>query len=171
MSESSTDAKDTEIEDSLIKACKEGNDSEVERILLSLGAIEAAKLASLAIFSAMETLSAHILVAILIDRGADPNASDENGYSPLMTAATYNRVKAISTLIDAGANLNYQNPNNGWTALMNAAYFGNAESARVLLGNGANPNIKSQAGLSALDIAKGNHMIVTAAYLESQSRQ
>jgi ankyrin repeat protein len=40
---------------------------------------------------------------LLLERGADPDASNHQGQTPLMAAATLNHVEIIDCLLEAGA--------------------------------------------------------------------
>jgi ankyrin repeat protein len=42
-------------------------------------------------------------VSLLLSRGADPNARQQVGYTPLMGAAASGRRDLVNTLLDAGA--------------------------------------------------------------------
>ena len=56
-------------------------------------------------------------------------------------------------LLNAGANVNFQNPNNGQTVLMLAILRGYPEVVQVLVESGADPNIKNIDGDTALDFS------------------
>lgn len=58
-----------------------------------------------------------------------------NGHLPLTTAARTNNVEILTTLLDAGAEVN--RGKGGITPLMVAAYFGHLDVARVLIERGA----------------------------------
>ncbi len=76
-------------------------------------------------------------VQAIINIGADLNARDNDGSTPLMYAAEFNGPDVITTLLKAGADVNAQD-NNGVTALMVAAQFNqNPGAATVLLKAGA----------------------------------
>lgn len=88
-------------------------------------------------------------------RGADVNARNRNGYTPLIEVAQFrDGAKALKALLDAGADVNAVN-NDGETALMQAVHwFGGVESARVLVRAGANKAIKDKRGRTAADHAR-----------------
>lgn len=86
-----------------------------------------------------------------IEAGSDLNAKDPfGGSSPLITAAVFDKPEATKLLLDAGADINFQN-NDGSTALISAAFFGRPEIVQLLLEKGADKTIKNKYGTTALD--------------------
>ena len=86
-----------------------------------------------------------------IAAGTDINAKDPfGGSSPLITAAVFGKADMASILIDAGADLNFQN-NDGSTALISAAFFGRPEIVKLLLDAGADKTIKNKYGATAYE--------------------
>jgi len=84
-----------------------------------------------------------------IAAGTDLNARDPfGGSSPLITAAVFGKTDMAKILIDAGADLDFQN-NDGSTALISAAFFGRPEIVRLLLDAGADKTIKNKYGGTA----------------------
>lgn len=80
-------------------------------------------------------------VKTLIRLGANVNAKDNYGMSPLMCAATTDEaVELLTLLIGAGAKINDQDKE-GKSALDWAAFYGNVDAINLLLDNGANPNV------------------------------
>ena len=69
--------------------------------------------------------------AWLIDRGADPNRIDENGFAPLHCAAEAGNAAACEDLLKAGADPYIRNQD-GYTALHNATSEGHKDAAAVL---------------------------------------
>lgn len=91
-----------------------------------------------------------------IDAGANVNARNRLGDTPLLIAVRNGRVNILKALLDKGADVNEQDER-GQTALMVAA--GNVASGdgskdiravKLLLARGANVNIKDNFGLTAL---------------------
>ena len=88
-----------------------------------------------------------------IKAGSDLNVLEPSRAStPLITAAALGRVEAAKLLIDAGADLNYQNAD-GSTALHTAVVFGRNEIARMLIDAGIDLNVQNNDGATALHTA------------------
>jgi ankyrin repeat protein len=92
----------------------------------------------------------------LLERGADPNLSDQDGDMPLHGAAMRGNVRLLQMLLDKGANPNARNKLGG-TALMWTGTYGQEEAARVLLEKGADPTLKDHNGITASGWAAKNH--------------
>lgn len=87
-----------------------------------------------------------------IKAGSDLNVLEPSRAStPLMTAAALGKTEAAKILIDAGADLNYQN-NDGSTALHTAAFFCREDIVKALLEKGADKTIKNKMGRTAYEI-------------------
>ena len=91
----------------------------------------------------------------LLARGADVNAPDDDGDTPLHGAAQTGNVEIIRQLLDKGANPNAKNEQGG-TPLMWAAVFGNEPAARLLLSRGADAAAKDNDGVTAAEWAARN---------------
>jgi ankyrin repeat protein len=82
-----------------------------------------------------------MLVERLIAAGADVNAKNDYGATPLSQAAVVGDVQVIRRLLKAGADV--ESPNaDGQTALMVLARSSNVEAARLLLKRGASVNAR-----------------------------
>lgn len=93
----------------------------------------------------LEALQQHI------DAGTDLNKKDPyGGSSPLISAALFDKPEMVKTLIEAGADLNFQNKE-GSTALITAAFFGRPAIVKILLDNGADKTIKNKYGATAYE--------------------
>ena len=88
----------------------------------------------------LEAVKQHILA------GSNINEKDPfGGSSPLISAAVFNKPDAAKILIDAGADINFQN-NDGSTALHTSAFFCRPEIVKMLLDKGADKTIKNKFG-------------------------
>lgn len=86
-----------------------------------------------------------------IAAGSDLNEKDPfGGSSPLISAAIFDREEMAALLLDAGADINFQN-NDGSTALISAAFFGRPEIVQLLLERNADKTIKNKYGTTAYD--------------------
>ncbi len=86
-----------------------------------------------------------------IAAGSDLNEKDPfGGSSPLITAALFGQKEIAALLLDAGADINFQN-SDGSTALITAAFFGRPEVVKLLLDQKADKTIKNKYGTTAYD--------------------
>ncbi|WP_421798391.1 ankyrin repeat domain-containing protein [Haliscomenobacter sp.] len=92
------------------------------------------------------------LVKHFLEKGADVNGLDDNGFTPLMMAASEDQPEIAQLLIDKGAKVNFVNAQ-GWTALTEAADEGAYATAKVLLNAGADAHLKINNGVSPLKMA------------------
>ena len=88
-----------------------------------------------------------------IESGANVNAKNEYGWTPLLIAAANNKDALVSSaLIQAGADVNASN--DGWTSLIRAVCFNeNPEVTSVLIQAGADIHAKNNYGKTALEYA------------------
>jgi ankyrin repeat protein len=89
------------------------------------------------------------LVKALLDRGANVNAQNKIGATPLMLAASWNYTATFNLLIAHKADPNIAEGGD-MTPLMQAAIYGNTEEAEALLDRGANPDTQDILGQTAL---------------------
>jgi hypothetical protein len=92
------------------------------------------------------------IVRLLLEKGADVNIKDENGYNALMWASVRGYTDIVRLLLENGADINLQNEN-GYTALMLASVSGITEIVRLLLEKGADVNIRDEYGNATLSLA------------------
>lgn len=86
-----------------------------------------------------------------IQAGTNINEKDPyGGSSPLISAAVFGKPGAAKILIDAGADVNFQN-NDGSTALHTAAFFCRPEIVKMLLEKNADKTIKNKFGATAYE--------------------
>ncbi|KAL6059479.1 Lateral signaling target protein 2 [Balamuthia mandrillaris] len=76
----------------------------------------------------------------LLELGADPNAANRPGNTPLIMAASSGHEEVVSLLIEKGADVNKHCHRDGFTALHSAACFGYPAIAKRLLSAGAELN-------------------------------
>ena len=95
----------------------------------------------------------------LIAAGASPNATNEEGQTPLHIAAVEGHLGAVQTLIDSGADVNARDAMQ-WTPIFKAAYnheqdTGYAPVVKALADAGADVNARIGFGLTPLMLAAG----------------
>lgn len=86
---------------------------------------------------------------LLLDKGADPNASDNYSQTPLLRAIWMSHQRMIEYLLEKGADLEARQKS-GRTALTNAAINGQCATLKFLLDKGANPHVRDQYGTTPL---------------------
>ena len=107
-------------------------------------------------------------VRVLIEAGADVDARNDAGFTPLMVAAEKKvDTGIVSGLIKAGADVDVRN-DRGATALMAAAGNENAAAVRTLIEAGADVDARSNSGTTALHhAARKNDTDIVAALIEA----
>lgn len=99
-----------------------------------------------------------------ISSGTNINQTEPTGGStPLISAALFGKYDAVAILIEAGADINYQN-NDGSTALHTASFFCYPEIVSLLFENGAQTNIKNNSGSTPLQSVQAPMEAVTPIY-------
>ena len=96
------------------------------------------------------------VVQVLIDAGADIEAKEDKGRSPIhhACACEVGELELVKMLVEAGAGLCVTD-NDGRTCLFLAAYFGHIETVRYLVGlPEVDVNHKTRAGETALSAAR-----------------
>lgn len=91
----------------------------------------------------------------IVNRGADLNAIDANGMTPLHYSAANGSTRVAEILVGSGASLSVSDKFGNeplWTAVFNAR--GNYEIVSLFVRNGANPKHENKAGRSPVDFAK-----------------
>lgn len=105
----------------------------------------------------------------LIERGANVNARDARGVSPLVIACNLNFTEGVELLVESGARVDDSN-NSGETPLITAVHNRNLPLMRILLKAGADPDRADNSGRSARDYAKlaGNPALLST--IESEAK-
>ncbi len=125
--------------------------------------IELNKQLAQAVYTCKGTRDEWIIIKKLIEEGADPNQTDNQGFTPLMAAAVTGNKEIAQVLIDAGADVN-QKDDTGDHALIIAARFGHLEILTILINAGADLHHKNNDnGWNALMAAacEGHSQIIT----------
>lgn len=128
-------------------------------IQLPFGEQSVAQVAGPDLFEAARTGDTTVVLTRLSE-GAQPNARDGFGQTPLMYAAGGSgSLDTMAALVAAGADLDAQTEA-GWTALMYAARDATTpEPVLWLLNAGADPTPRTVEGQTVLDFAQGNSAI------------
>ncbi|MFA9200527.1 MAG: ankyrin repeat domain-containing protein [Cypionkella sp.] len=88
----------------------------------------------------------------LLERGANPNAADRNGVTPVTLAASLGFVEGVERLVKAGGRVDVPNAA-GETPLIAAVHRRDTALVRLLLKHGANADRPDNSGRSARDYA------------------
>lgn len=83
------------------------------------------------------------VIKLLIEKGANIRATDENGNTPLLWAFFYKRPEIVKFLIEQGADKNAVDVD-GNTPLILAIHMGSMEIAQLLVNRGADANAKNK---------------------------
>jgi uncharacterized protein len=103
-------------------------------------------------------------VQMHIAAGTDINTKDPfGGSSPLISAAVFGKSEIAKVLIDAGADINFQN-NEGSTALHTAAFFCRPEIVKMLIAKNANRTLKNKYNATAYENVAGSFSDVKPVY-------
>lgn len=99
-----------------------------------------------------------------IAAGTNINEKDPfGGSSPLISAALFGKTEIAKILIDAGADINFQN-NEGSTALHTAAFFCRPEIVTMLLDKKADKSIKNKYNATAYESMIGSYAEIKPTY-------
>uniref|UniRef100_A0A4W2GAM0 Ankyrin repeat and SOCS box containing 3 n=1 Tax=Bos indicus x Bos taurus TaxID=30522 RepID=A0A4W2GAM0_BOBOX len=93
------------------------------------------------------------IIQILLEAGADPNATTLEETTPLFLAVENGQIDVLRLLLRYGANVNGSHSMCGWNALHQASFQGNAEIIKLLLKKGANKECQDDFGITPLFVA------------------
>jgi ankyrin repeat protein/truncated hemoglobin YjbI len=103
------------------------------------------------------------LIQLLLERGAEVDAMDEDGLTPLLhlskTRSKADPIPVMELLAASGADIDARDENQG-TLLMHFARRGNAEPLQWLLAHGADRNARNKSGKTAAEIGRTHVGIV-----------
>lgn len=88
----------------------------------------------------------------MLDAGANVNAVDPGGETPLLIAEFYDRNEVLELLLARGTNPDARGFG-GYAALMNAASIGDDVQVQSLVRHGARVNLRGKNGATALAMA------------------
>lgn len=95
-------------------------------------------------------------ISDLVAAGADIHARDNQGRTVLSLLVCNGRIKALSSAITAGADVNRQDRGDNWTPLLWAATNADVEMLQLLLAHNADPKHRTNDGWGAIDAATKN---------------
>eukprot|EP00753_Platysulcus_tardus_P012864 PLAT3561.1.p1 GENE.PLAT3561.1~~PLAT3561.1.p1 ORF type:complete len:249 (+),score=76.34 PLAT3561.1:105-851(+) len=98
--------------------------------------------------TALHRAQSAAVVEALSAAGAELEAADNGGQTPLFTASFNGHDEAVAALIAAGADLNAVNKQ-GWTALITASYNGHKRVVELLMAAAADTAHKDNSGRTA----------------------
>ncbi|KAH7126218.1 ankyrin repeat-containing domain protein [Dactylonectria estremocensis] len=96
-----------------------------------------------------------VVARVLIEKGADVNASDKDGWTPLLRASEKGDKAVAGLLIEKGADVNASDKDR-WTPLLRASEKGHEAVAGLLIKKGADVNVSDKDGWTPLWWASKN---------------
>lgn len=103
-------------------------------------------------------------LGLLYQKGANLNAKDRDGNTPLILASISRWADGVATLVRLKAQVNAQN-RLGETALLKAVQARDTNVAKLLIDAGANPDIADNSGISARAAAESDPRAAAVAKL------
>ena len=109
------------------------------------------------LFYAIETLAENLdVVVMLIEKGADINATSIDGWTPLLKSAQKKHHTILEHLLHRGANHKHVLPSSGNSALHIACEHGDLASTMCLVKAGADIQLQNKDKDTPLSIAERN---------------
>ncbi|XP_055484722.1 ankyrin repeat and SOCS box protein 3 [Psammomys obesus] len=93
------------------------------------------------------------ITQILLEAGADPNATTLEETTPLFLAVESGQIDVVKLLLQYGANVNGFHSMCGWNSLHQASFQGSAETVQLLLKRGADKECQDDFGITPLFVA------------------
>ncbi|MEC4723762.1 ankyrin repeat domain-containing protein [Noviherbaspirillum sp. CPCC 100848] len=110
--------------------------------------------------TALHVANAAAMTTMLLAAGADPDARDKDGETPLFGAARAANLEMMRILVDAGADVDAVNEKKE-TALFQTGQRGVIDAVDYLLGVGANPDMPGDSGRTLTAVARRNSSLHT----------
>ena len=107
------------------------------------------------------------IVQYLIDQGADVNAKDDTGNTPLHRAAANGNNEAVKFLVSRGADVNAKSSNSGTPLHLAALLNSDVETVKFLVSMGADVNAAYADGTTPFDAAREAGNVAVVAYLHN----
>lgn len=98
-------------------------------------------------------------VRLLVEKGANVNAKDVEGYTALHLAVTEKRLEIVRELIKSGGNVNAEEYGNKCTPLHLACMIGEKEIVKELVKAGGEIEQADKFGMTGMDYAKNSKEI------------
>ena len=156
----------SKVQSALFEAAKGGHAKDVQKVLVAGAKIDGRDedgITALTYAIVYNSFNGREVIRALLKSKASVSVKSDDGRTPLMFAAQYEKSEHFADLLGAGADVNAKD-NDGWTPLMYAAFYGRSSDVDALLQAGADP--KAQAGdgktPALLAVQHGNSMSVRA---------
>ncbi|KAM0530870.1 hypothetical protein ACHAQF_008805 [Verticillium nonalfalfae] len=113
------------------------------------------------------------IVRLLIEKGAEIEAQDENGVTALQGATDWGRLKAVEVMLAHGADHSYGQTDDKeansttWKPIVQASQNNYAKIVALLLSKGADANANGPSGCALYLAARGGHVDVCKMLLEN----
>lgn len=143
----------------LMQAARRMESPELIHLLVDKGArLEERNAANETALEIAAKLSMKAAIEALVQRGANINAIDKDGLTPLMKMVKQSTENGVRMLLEAGADTSMRIPTSGNTALHIAVTNSNRPAImQLLLRHGANKEQKDAAGFTPLILAASNN--------------